>query len=175
MCVFIVDHSLNFLQRSVAAFNTDVELLQSYSEVDGQRRMENSTMHQWQHIDHDQSQMLKFMRTSAKSLWSPRFCSTMLSCESLSSWSLFSLLFLILSHTYDLPISQICVSPLSSTAKDEQRISSSQMCVSIADHSLDSLQRSVADLNIVMLIFTTHYHFAKICNLLQLGNCIVSI
>jgi hypothetical protein len=35
MCVFIVDHSLNFLQRSVAAFNTDVELLQSYSEVDG--------------------------------------------------------------------------------------------------------------------------------------------
>jgi len=67
------------------------------------------------------------------------FTSTMLSCESLSSWSLFSLLFLILSHTNDLPISQICVSPLSSTAKDEQRISSSQMCVSIADHSLGSL------------------------------------
>jgi len=64
--------------------------------------------------------------------------STMLSYESLSSWSLFSLLLLILSHTYDLPISQICVSPLSSTTKDEQRISSSQMCVSIADHSLDS-------------------------------------
>jgi hypothetical protein len=65
--------------------------------------------------------------------------STMLSCESLSSWSLFSLLILILSHTYNLPISQICVRPLSSTAKDEQRISSSQMCISIADHSLGSL------------------------------------
>lgn len=104
-------NTLQCFHRSVAAFNTDVELLQSYLEVDGQRRMENSTMHQWQHIDHDESQMLKFMRTPAKSLWSPRFCSTMLSCESLSSWNLFSLLFLILFHIYDLPIHKFVLVP----------------------------------------------------------------
>ncbi len=37
--------------------------------------------------------------------------STMLSCESLSSWNLFSLLFLILSHTYDLPIHKFVLVP----------------------------------------------------------------
>jgi hypothetical protein len=37
--------------------------------------------------------------------------SPMLSCESLSSWSLFSLLVLILSHTYDLPIHKFVLVP----------------------------------------------------------------